>query len=157
MIQGHLRRFPLFDAFTDEEVRRLEAVMAAERVRSGTLLTREGDPADGPGAVIFLVLAGEVVVWQKASGRGARHGLGSGSLIGVVAAAVDAPRTATAHAGPGCMVARLTRSDLEQLRRGDPVVFAKLQVALGAQMARDLRALGKRLATGPNDAREGAR
>jgi hypothetical protein len=55
------------------------------------------------------------------------------------------------------MVARLTRSDLEQLRRGDPVVFAKLQVALGAQMARDLRALGKRLATGPNDAREGAR
>jgi len=149
VIQGHLRRFPLFDAFTDEEVRRLEAVMVAERVRSGTLLTREADPADGPGAAIFLVLAGEVVVWQKATGRGARRGFGSGSLIGVVAVALDAPRTATAHAGPGCMVARLSRGDLEQMRRSDPVVFAKLQVALGAQMARDLRALSKRLAASP--------
>jgi CRP-like cAMP-binding protein len=149
VIQGHLRRFPLFDAFTDEEVRRLEVVMVAERVRSGTMLTREGDPADGPDAAIFLVLAGEVVVWQKASGRGARRGLGSGSLIGVVAVAIDAPRAATAHAGPGCMVARLTRGALAQVRLADPVLFAKLQVALGAQMARDLRALSKRLAASP--------
>jgi CRP-like cAMP-binding protein len=147
MIQGHLRRFPLFDPLTDEDVARLEGLMAAVRVRAGRALMKEGEATEGRDAAMFLVLEGAFDITAR-DARGTDrpvHTAGPGQLLGAVALAVDTRRTATCTAARPSLVARMTRRKAELLRIRDPVLYVKLQRVLGAQMAADLRALGRQL------------
>jgi ATP-binding cassette, subfamily B, bacterial len=90
---------------------RLAHRMEREEVAPGTVLTREGEPADR----FYVVLAGVLAVSQR--DLGARGVLRPGDYFGEVAATMAVPRTATVSAMTPAVVASCDRATFDELVR----------------------------------------
>lgn len=100
-----LSRIPLFAA-VGEEALRLVAFSAETRVvRSGDVLFREGQPADGG----YVILEGAFGLADQ-GGLTPGQRIGAGALIGEIALIVDATRPATATALEPSSVMRIPRA-----------------------------------------------
>jgi CRP-like cAMP-binding protein len=120
---GSLRRAPLFENLSKDELERLARVTEDLEVAEGKVLCREGEPAQE----FFVIIDGEVEVTR----RGERiRTLSDGDFFGEIALLEDIPRTATVTATSPLRFFVLTRQSFWSMVESMPDVDRKILRAL---------------------------
>jgi serine/threonine protein phosphatase PrpC len=135
-----LRRAPLFEDLTYQQLVRMMNVGRLGFTRVGDLLFREGDPGED----MLVVLSGQVVVTR---GGAELVTLGAGAHIGEMSLVDDAPRSASASCVQEGRVLRISRDDFEEILRAEPALGVKLLRRIVSEMANRLRNTNAQLST----------
>lgn len=128
-----LKAIALFRRVEPEALRVLSFSAVRRQLRSGDVLFRRGDPADGG----YLVVEGALVLDPADDGAPSPHVYGVGSLIGQSALFAPVERPATAIAREASSVLVFTRDLVGKVLDAYPQAAKALQDAL-AEEARDL-------------------
>lgn len=104
---------PAFGAITPPRARmRLSATMVEQRFNRGTVIFREGDPAE----YLYLVMEGRVEVFTHGGdSRLELAQLGAGELFGELAALGGGPRTASVRARTDVVLYRIAGDALDEI------------------------------------------
>ena len=157
-----LQAMPVFGALGESALALLlEGAPTVER-RAGEYFFREGDAAQS----LYVLEQGSVVVLKRWEGHEhALHALGEGDCFGEMALMDYFPRSASVRAIEDCRAIELAVGALQRLAERDIEQFALLQMNLGRELSRRLRAadeqlfrarMGEAPAAGPPDTRFGA-
>jgi CRP/FNR family cyclic AMP-dependent transcriptional regulator len=122
-----LRRCPLFEALSKDELRDLAKVTEDLEVEAGKVLCREGETAQE----FFVIVDGEVEVTRD--GRRLST-LSDGDFFGEIALIEDIPRTATVTATSPLRFFVLTRQSFWSLMERQPEVERKVLRALARRV-----------------------
>jgi CRP-like cAMP-binding protein len=128
-------RFPgLASSLSSAGLGRLLDAFVVHDAAAGEALVAEGAWTSD----LFLVVEGELDVTQAGRAGGRRLAqLGPGGYFGEVSVLAPGPATATVVTEQGCVVLRLSRSRLDELRRDSPDVSAPvLEEVLRSLLAR---------------------
>jgi signal transduction histidine kinase len=129
--RAFLRRHPLFEGLSEDDLDRLLAGADVRELGAGAVLMREGEPGDS----LYVVLEGEVEVGQ-------RHGFrdlviatrGPGEFIGEMALLEGAARSATVRTLTRTRVLTIDRASLATLLAGSataaPMILSAIVVRL---------------------------
>jgi CRP-like cAMP-binding protein len=128
-----LRRAPLFENLSKDELERLAKVTEDIEVEPGKVLCREGEPAQE----FFVIIDGEVEVMRDDERI---RTLSDGDFFGEIALLEDIPRTATVRATTHLRFFVLTRQSFWSMVESMPDVDRKI-----------LRALAKRALASSDD------
>lgn len=137
-----LRADPALAGLGEPDLAELVAVMRVSEVPAGGTLIEQGAAGDQ----LHLLLEGqaEISSWTPDAEQELGQA-GPGSWLGLLALVDDAPRSATVTATSAVQVASLSREAYQQLSGARPALAVALQLALGAQLARDFRRLARRV------------
>ena len=125
-----LRRAPLFEGLSKDELQHLAKRTEDLEVEAGRVLCREGEPAQE----FFVIIDGEVEVMRD--GRSIRR-LGRGEFFGEIALLEDLPRTATVTAATPLRFFVLTRQSFWGMVDGMPEVERKILRTLAKRVVSD--------------------
>ena len=132
-----LQAMPVFGAIREDM---LEVLLQHARevvVAAGEFFFRENDEASS----MFVLEAGRVAVIKSWQGRElVLHGLGAGDCFGEMALMDLFPRSASVRADEDCRAIELTATDLLHLFERDAEQFALIQMNIGREVCRRLRA-----------------
>lgn len=132
-----LQRMPIFGAIRDDALHLLLARSRAVEVAAGAFFFRENDQAMS----MFVLEAGRVSVVKSWQGRElVLHCLGPGDCFGEMALMDLFPRSASVRADQDCQAIELTADDLLHLFERDAEQFALIQMNIGREVCRRLRA-----------------
>ena len=108
-----LRRCPLFESLSAEQVEKVAEIATGRNVAEGQSIFRDGSTGDE----MYVVVAGTVRISKEIPGAGeeALTLLGPGSYFGEMAAIDDAPRSADAVAHTACGLLAIRREDLDRI------------------------------------------
>ncbi len=121
----------------DAEHARLLAVMEPASVAAGDFILHK----DSPSKSLLIVEEGEIEVVGESMGELVTLArVGVRGVVGEVGFLDGRPRTYDVRAATACRLRRLTRQALLDLVKDDPVLFAKLMIALAELMANRFRA-----------------
>lgn len=137
-----LQSMPIFGALRDDALQVLLRE-AREVDRSlGDHFFREGDRADS----MFVLESGRATVLKRWREREVvLHELGSGDCFGEMALMDLAPRSASVRAETDCRAIEMSAADLLRLNDHDHEQFALIQMNLGRELCRRLRATDEQL------------
>jgi CRP/FNR family transcriptional regulator, cyclic AMP receptor protein len=137
-----LQHMPVFGAISEDALRFLLERSRAKRVRAGEFFFREQDEATN----MYVLEAGSVSVIKSWQGRDfVLHGLGVGDCFGEMALMDLLPRSASLRADEDCQAMEFGMSELLQLFERDPEQFALIQMNIGREVCRRLRATNELL------------
>ena len=137
-----LQRMPIFGAIRDDTLRVLLAQAHQIVVPAGGFLCHEGDPASS----MFVLEAGSVSVFKHWQGREhLLHHLKAGDCVGEMALMDLQPRSASVQADTECLAIELSSDDLMRLYENDVEQFALIQMNIGREVCRRLRAMDELL------------
>ena len=132
-----LQRMPVFGGLREASLRQLlERAVPVQR-EAGQAFFREGDAAEA----MYVLQRGRVAVtkaWQ--GGEFLLHELGSGDCFGEMALMDLQPRSASVLALQACDAIEFGTHDMLQLYETDVAQFALMQMNLGRELCRRLRA-----------------
>ena len=132
-----LQRMPVFGAIREDMLELLLAHAKAVAVHADAYFFREHDAASS----MFVLETGRVSVIKSWQGRElVLHGLGAGDCFGEMALMDLFPRSASVRADEDCRAIELTATDLLHLFERDAEQFALIQMNIGREMCRRLRA-----------------
>jgi CRP-like cAMP-binding protein len=137
-----LQRMPVFGAIREDALRLLLEHAREREARAGDHFFRENDPADS----MFVIETGRVAVvkgWQEDAYVLRR--LGPGDCFGEMALMDLAPRSASVLAEEDCTAIEIGLADLLTLFEHDPEQFALVQMNIGREVCRRLRAIDELL------------
>lgn len=110
----------------------LEALMLTDdrpmRLDEGQVLFGEGQPSDGR---MYIVREGSL---ELRKGRRKLETVGPGGIVGEMALVDPAPRSATAVAGPGCVVAAVNEHVFNQLVKRVPGIAVEMMRVLARRL-----------------------
>lgn len=132
-----LQGMPIFGAIREDRLRFLLERARSVGVAAGDYFFREGDRADS----MFVLEAGCVDVlksWQQR--EFVLHRLGAGDCFGEMALLDLCPRSASVRAADDCRALEIGAADLLQLFERDAEQFALIQMNIGREVCRRLRA-----------------
>jgi voltage-gated potassium channel len=129
---GLVARIPLFSTLTAAEVAEVMTMLRAQKVDSGTVIARRGEPAHA----MYLIADGEVEI--KLRHKHLR--LGAGQFFGEIAALRRARRSATVTAVMPTRLLVLDAFDLHGLMDRQPQLAARIQEAARAKLGHELNA-----------------
>jgi CRP/FNR family cyclic AMP-dependent transcriptional regulator len=131
-----LRLGDLVGTLTDDEHARLLGAMEPCTAESQDLIFQKGSPSRS----LLLVEEGQIEVFDEVMGQAVvLASVGPGGIVGEVGFVDGRPRTHHVRAQGACRLRRLTREGLLDLVKGDPVLFAKLTIALAQLLAQRFR------------------
>lgn len=137
-----LRSGELISYLTDEEWTRLQSAMEPCRPPLGDLLLTKGSPSRS----LLLVDEGELEVVDESMGETVVLAtIGPGGIVGEVGFVDGEVRTHGVRARVACRLRRLPREALLKLAQTDPLLFAKVAMALGELIAKRFRAAVREL------------
>lgn len=137
-----LQRMPVFGAIGDDALAFLLGQARTLTVAAGEYFFREHDPADS----MYVLEAGSVSVLRSGAGREhLLNRLGAGDCFGEMALMDLQPRSASVRADEACQAIELRAGDLLRLFERDAEQFALIQMNLGREVCRRLRALDELL------------
>lgn len=120
----------------EAEHARLLGAMNTRNVAAGEFVLRKGDPSSS----LLIVEEGELEVLDESMGETVRlASVGRGGVVGEVGFVDGQPRTHHVRARSACVLRSLTRERLLELVRDDPMLFAKLMIALAELLAARFR------------------
>ena len=125
-----LRATPLFEHLSRRDLARVARVASEGTLEAGSVLMREGEPAD----CFFVLLEGEIEVRRR--GRLLAR-LGAGSFVGEMALLSRSPRTATVTATTPLRVLTIAGDDFVALLDGIPALWLKVARALADRVEAD--------------------
>jgi voltage-gated potassium channel len=131
---GLVARIPLFSNLTATEVAEVMTMLRAQKVDSGTVITRRGEPAHA----MYLIADGEVEI--KLRHKHLR--LGAGHFFGEISALRRARRSATVTAVMPTRLLVLDALDLHSLMDRQPELAARIEEAARAKLGHALNAAG---------------
>jgi CRP/FNR family cyclic AMP-dependent transcriptional regulator len=132
-----LQGMPVFGALRDDALRVLLEHTREVTVAAGEYFFRENDAA----ASMFVLERGRASVVKSWQGRElVLNTLGTGDCFGEMALMDLAPRSAAVRADEACDAIELGSADLLQLFERDPEQFALIQMNIGREVCRRLRA-----------------
>jgi CRP-like cAMP-binding protein len=132
-----LQRMPVFGAIRDDTLSLLLEQARLRDVAAGGWFFREGDRADS----MFVLETGEVAVIRTWHGEDwVLHKLAAGDCFGEMALMDLAPRSASVRAEAPCSAIEIGAGDLLHLYEHDPEQFALIQMNIGREVCRRLRA-----------------
>jgi CRP/FNR family transcriptional regulator, cyclic AMP receptor protein len=132
-----LQRMPIFGAIRDEALQFLLQQAQEVSVPAGQCFFHEKDPANS----MFVLDEGEAVVVKDWQGRAfVLHRLGAGDCFGEMALMDLLPRSASVRAQKKCHAIELTSANLLRLFEHDAEQFALIQMNIGREVCRRLRA-----------------
>lgn len=128
---------PIFGALNDAALEvLLEGAPVVER-SAGAFFFREGEQAQS----MFVLERGAVEVLKRWEGRDwPLHGLATGDCFGEMALMDLFPRSASVRAVEDCRALQIDSAALQRLAERDIEQFALLQMNLGRELSRRLRA-----------------
>ena len=128
-----LSRLPLFEGVDAAAVERLAAAATEERVPAGTVVLRQGDPADD----LFVLVEGTLVVDHAADGVVRRvNELAAPDYVGEIGLVQHRPRTATVTAATGALLWRLPGGLFLDAVTGVPTLPTGLSRGIASRLAR---------------------
>jgi CRP/FNR family cyclic AMP-dependent transcriptional regulator len=137
-----LQRMPIFGGVRANILEFLIDVCPVEAVPKNAFFFREGDQADS----MFVLEAGKVAVLKAWRGRDCLlQTLGQGDCFGEMAVMDLSPRSASVRAEEDCTAIRISAANLYQVYSRDLKQFALIQMNMGREVCRRLRALDERL------------
>ena len=132
-----LQQMPIFAAVREDALRWLLEGAVATRVPAGAYFFREKDLAQS----MFVLEVGRVAVLKAWRGREMQlRLLGPGDCFGEMALLDLFPRSASVRAVEDCNAIELSPADLLRLFERDAEQFALIQMNIGREMCRRLRA-----------------
>ena len=132
-----LQGMPIFGALSEAALEQLLGQAAVRTVPAGQAFFHEGDAAD----CMYVLEAGRVAVIKHWGGREWRLGeLAAGDCFGEMALMDLVARSATVRALQDCTALVLTPADLHRLAEHDLEQFALVQMNIGREVCRRLRA-----------------
>jgi CRP-like cAMP-binding protein len=132
-----LQRMPIFGAIRDDALQFLLEQTESVAVRARQFFFREGDAARG----MFVLETGRVAVLKSWQGRDLPlHRLGPGDCFGEMALMDLQPRSASVQALEDCSAIELCPQHLHRLFEHDVEQFALIQMNMGREVCRRLRA-----------------
>ena len=132
-----LQSMPVFGGLHESALQQLLARAAQVRVASGSAFFREGDTA----RAMYVLESGRVAVtkhWR--GGEFLLHELGAGDCFGEMALMDLQPRSASVFALQDCVAIEFGSDDMLHLFETDVEQFALMQMNLGREICRRLRA-----------------
>ena len=131
MTPNALRDVPIFASLADSELRWLAARGAETSLDSGSILFREGDPADA----FHVVLDGELRVTKLVEGRETEIDLlPTGSFTGDIGLLIDLPHVGTARATRRTRLLVFDRDTFRSLVSELPTVAREILPLMGARV-----------------------
>ena len=132
-----LQRMPVFGAIREDMLCVLLEHAHEVVVDSGEFFFREHDPA----CSMFVLETGRVSVVKRWQDRDfVLHSLGAGDCFGEMALMDLLPRSASVRADADCRAIELTAADLLHLFERDAEQFTLIQMNIGREVCRRLRA-----------------
>ncbi len=132
-----LQRMPIFGAIRDDALRFLLAQAREVSVAAGAHFFVENDPADS----MFVLETGRITVFKSWQGRDfVLQSLDAGDCFGEMALMDLCPRSASVRAETDCVAIELGSGDLLRLFERDAEQFALVQMNMGREVCRRLRA-----------------
>lgn len=137
-----LQSMPIFGAIREDALQFLLEQAREVVVRAGDYFFRENDLAGS----MFVLEAGRAVVIKGWQGHDTElHRLGAGDCFGEMALMDLFPRSASVYAVEPCRAIELAATDLLRLFERDVEQFALIQMNIGREVCRRLRATDERL------------
>ena len=133
---GTLRKLSLFATLSRFERRVLDGLLHERKYLKGEIIFDEGEE----GQALHVVIAGKVLICRQGdpvSGRVTE--VDAGVAFGELALLENAPRALQARAEEDCVLASLSRGDLESLLVTHAVIASKILLQLARQLGRQLR------------------
>ena len=137
-----LQRMPVFGGLQESALRQLLERATVVRRAGGEAFFLEGDAAEA----MYVLQRGRVAVtkrWQ--GGDFVLHELAAGDCFGEMALMDLQPRSASVHALQACDAIAFGTHDMLHLYETDVEQFALMQMNLGRELCRRLRATDERL------------
>jgi CRP-like cAMP-binding protein len=132
-----MQQMPIFGAIAAEAIEFLLEPAPMVRVAGGDFFCREGDMADG----MYVLESGRVTISKSWRGRQLLlRRLGQGDCFGEMALLDLFPRSASVRADENCSAIRITSDNLLRLFERDAEQFALIQMNIGREISRRLRA-----------------
>ncbi|VTU21833.1 Acetyltransferase Pat [Variovorax sp. SRS16] len=132
-----MQQMPIFGAIGADAIEFLLAPAPLVTVRGGDFFFREGDPA----ASMFVLETGHVTVSKSWQGHELLlRRFAPGDCFGEMALLDLFPRSASVRADEDCDAIELTPENLYRLFERDAEQFALIQMNIGREMSRRLRA-----------------
>jgi CRP/FNR family transcriptional regulator, cyclic AMP receptor protein len=132
-----LQSMPIFGAIREDALRHLVNQVREVQVPAQAWFFREGDAASG----LFVLESGRVEVLKNWEGRNhLLRVLGPGDCFGEMALMDFGPRSASVRSIEDCTALEVCTEHLQSLFDYDPVQFALVQMNLGREVCRRLRA-----------------
>jgi len=131
---GLVARIPLFSNLTATEIADVMSMLRAQKVDSGTVIARRGEPAHA----MYLIADGEVEIKL----RHEHIRLGTGQFFGEIAALRRARRSATVTAVIPTRLLVLDAADLHGLMDRQPELAARIKEAAREKLGHELNAPG---------------
>jgi voltage-gated potassium channel len=129
---GLVARIPLFNSLTATEIAEVMTMLRAQKVDSGTVIARRGEPAHA----MYLIADGEVEI--KLRHKHVR--LGAGQFFGEIAALRRTRRSATVTAVMPTRLLVLDALDLHGLMDRQPELAARIEESARAKLGHALNA-----------------
>ena len=132
-----LQRMPVFGAIREDALELLLGRARTVVVRAGDYFFRENDEA----VSMFVLESGRAAVIKRWEGRDfVLHNFASGDCFGEMALMDLFPRSASIRAEEDCQALELAAADLLHLFERDAEQFALIQMNIGREVCRRLRA-----------------
>ena len=133
---GTLRQLALFSTLSRLELRVVDGLLHERRFLKGEIIFDEGEE----GQALHVVITGRVVICKQGEPETGRIAeINAGLAFGELALLENAPRALQARAEEDCVVASLSRGDLESLLVTHAVIASKILLQLARQLGRQLR------------------
>jgi CRP/FNR family transcriptional regulator, cyclic AMP receptor protein len=137
-----LQRMPVFGAIREDMLQILLERAQAVEARTGEFFFREHDQASS----MFVLETGLASVIKNWQGRDfVLHGLSAGDCFGEMALMDLSARSASVRADEDCRAIEFTTADLLHLFERDAEQFALIQMNIGREVCRRLRAADEML------------
>ena len=137
-----LQRMPVFGAMREDALRLLLERAREREAKAGAHFFRENDPADS----MFVIESGRVAVVKCLRDEAyVLRRLGPGDCFGEMALMDLASRSASVLVEQDCTAIEIGSADLLHLFEHDPEQFALIQMNIGREVCRRLRALDELL------------
>ena len=137
-----LQAMPVFGAVSARALEDLLTPLRLREVAAGRYFFRQGDDA----CSMYVLEAGQVEVRKRWLDHDYRlRTLGPGDVFGEMALMDPSPRNASVLAATDCSAIEVSPDDLLRLFEHDPEQFALIQMNLGREVCRRLRATDEQL------------
>jgi CRP-like cAMP-binding protein len=138
---GALRHIKVLACLTDPQLERFLQLVELQNIPAGTVLARQGDPADA----MYLLVEGELRVRIQADGR--EHSLDnleSGEFFGEISLLDHGLRMANITAIRDSIVIKITAAEFERITNDNPDLATPFLYALARTLACRIRSENKR-------------
>ena len=130
-----LRQLSLFSTLSRRELGVIDGLLHDRHYLKGEIVFDQGEE----GQALHVLVSGRVLICRQGDpATGKVRGINAGEVFGEIALLENAPRALQARAEEDCVLASLSRGDLEDLIDTHAVIASKVLLQLARHLARQL-------------------